>query len=72
MWVQAACSPDAVKRNPGALRSTATRVPLRFIQLMLDEYRGITRDIKSNRYSKIYMAHFWRVTPKPVWNGRCC
>jgi len=43
-------------RPPASLKAVHRKIAGE--RLMLDEYRGITRDIKSNRYSKIEMAAF--------------
>ena len=43
-------------RPPASLKAVHRKIAGE--RLMLDEYRGITQDIKSNRYSKIEMAAF--------------
>ena len=43
-------------RPPASLKAVHRKIAGE--RLMLEEYRGITRDIKSNRYSKIEMAAF--------------
>lgn len=43
-------------RPPASLKAVHRKIAGE--RLMLDEYRGITRDIKRNRYSKIEMAAF--------------
>jgi thymidine phosphorylase len=43
-------------RPPASLKAVHRKIAGE--RLLLDEYRGITRDIKSNRYSKIEMAAF--------------